>query len=629
MKNLFASFCVLFLMSMTLQAQDNLLSNGGFEKSSTSFLGTTFDGWDKIPAQTATVETADKVEGVQSMRVTKATATSREFNQSVDVSGFDEGTEFSISGFAKLVKSVGEEDVLFYAYFTRLHQEGQASDTISEFVSLPLDEWKALEHKIARPQNASRLYVGVKLAVGVSALFDNFAVYASASDAPELKVVPSSFEEVSAEINTEVTVGVFTLIQKNLTGMTNLEITGQDAQMFKLSAVGIPGKTESTDITVTYKPTAIGHHEAFIHITNRDNAAVNPDLIKISGVCHDSQTEVVFTVSPEPELPEFSCVVGETRTATILVHSENLVDYPMASIEVVSEESGFYISQGMLSKNADVELTVTFSPLKAGSYESRLTISCKDANKSFVYTLKGTATPKQEDNIDWQTKPDFSNIGNPLAYLYEPFDNVERNKTLVLDGWQNIASVDARPWWGFINDEQEHCAKALAYQYATPTTGEWTLRLITPALDYVNATSKVFSFRVMAEFIPDGIDNPAKLELYYLDASQEPVFEQKIELDLPSTNDENGVWIPFEIHLENQPIADAFFMEFRFTGLNGNEGTTAYYIDDVTWGAPATGIEKVNNDLDVNQPMYNVLGQPVSKEYRGIVVQNGKKYILR
>jgi len=32
--------------------------------------------------------------------------------------------------------------------------------------------------------------------------------------------------------------------------------------------------------------------------------------------------------------------------------------------------------------------------------------------------------------------------------------------------------------------------------------------------------------------------------------------------------------------------------------------------------------------LDLNQPMYNTLGQPVDASFRGIVIQNGKKYLL-
>ena len=390
---IFSLLCVCFVAAQALT--DNLLINGGFEESSTSFLGTSFSGWDKIPAQTATVETEDKVEGNQSMRVTKASNNSREFYQEIDVSGFEEGTAFDISGYSKLVASVGEEDVQIICYFTRLNVAGQAGDTISKFWQLTADKWVVFNETMLQPEKASRLHVGIKMAVGVSALFDGFEVHAGDSDVPYMKVEPTSFSEVKTEINTEVTVGTFTIIQKNLDGMTELDITGNDAKMFSLSVASITGATESAEITVTYKPTAVGHHEAYVHISNSNNPEVNPGLIPLRGTCGDSSAEPVFTVNPEPELPVFGCVVGEKQTVTLLVHSENLIDYPTASIQVISEESGFLISQGLLSKNMDVELTVTFSPIKAGTYESILTVKSTDANKSFVYTLKGEATEKK------------------------------------------------------------------------------------------------------------------------------------------------------------------------------------------------------------------------------------------
>lgn len=34
-------------------------------------------------------------------------------------------------------------------------------------------------------------------------------------------------------------------------------------------------------------------------------------------------------------------------------------------------------------------------------------------------------------------------------------------------------------------------------------------------------------------------------------------------------------------------------------------------------------------ELDFNQPMYNILGVPVDATYKGIVIQNGRKYIIR
>ena len=49
---------------------------------------------------------------------------------------------------------------------------------------------------------------------------------------------------------------------------------------------------------------------------------------------------------------------------------------------------------------------------------------------------------------------------------------------------------------------------------------------------------------------------------------------------------------------------------------------------------PATDIEKVENKtlslpLNTNEPMFNIMGQQVDQTYKGIVIQNGNKYLLQ
>ena len=42
-----------------------------------------------------------------------------------------------------------------------------------------------------------------------------------------------------------------------------------------------------------------------------------------------------------------------------------------------------------------------------------------------------------------------------------------------------------------------------------------------------------------------------------------------------------------------------------------------------------TSLENVRPALDINAPMYDVLGRQVDATYRGIIIQNGHKYLLR
>ena len=44
---------------------------------------------------------------------------------------------------------------------------------------------------------------------------------------------------------------------------------------------------------------------------------------------------------------------------------------------------------------------------------------------------------------------------------------------------------------------------------------------------------------------------------------------------------------------------------------------------------PPTGIEALTIDTDANAPMYNLAGQRVDKDYKGVVIKNGKKVVVK
>ena len=44
----------------------------------------------------------------------------------------------------------------------------------------------------------------------------------------------------------------------------------------------------------------------------------------------------------------------------------------------------------------------------------------------------------------------------------------------------------------------------------------------------------------------------------------------------------------------------------------------------------STDVEQVvRPELDMNAPMYDIMGRQVDQTYRGIIIQNGNKYLLR
>ena len=56
----------------------------------------------------------------------------------------------------------------------------------------------------------------------------------------------------------------------------------------------------------------------------------------------------------------------------------------------------------------------------------------------------------------------------------------------------------------------------------------------------------------------------------------------------------------------------------------GLKNTSTYKLDG------ATAINTINaEELDVNAPIYNTAGQQVNKNYKGVVIQNGKKILVK
>lgn len=66
-------------------------------------------------------------------------------------------------------------------------------------------------------------------------------------------------------------------------------------------------------------------------------------------------------------------------------------------------------------------------------------------------------------------------------------------------------------------------------------------------------------------------------------------------------------------------------------GFENGNGTETFIVGNVYLVTPSesTGIDTIQAEVNVDQPMYNVLGQRVNENYKGIVIQNGHKYIIK
>ena len=102
----------------------------------------------------------------------------------------------------------------------------------------------------------------------------------------------------------------------------------------------------------------------------------------------------------------------------------------------------------------------------------------------------------------------------------------------------------------------------------------------------------------------------------------------KVEVTLPSK-----VTAPYTIPTPEKEGA-TFLGWYDTNNTTGNKLTVlpAYYDGTIyaVWNDTPTNVEQVVRPaLDLNAPMYDIMGRQVDETYRGIIIQNGNKYLLR
>lgn len=399
-------------------------------------------------------------------------------------------------------------------------------------------------------------------------------------NAPQFTVTPETITSQKVNIGDSALVAEFTITQKNLVAPVSLYLTGKNRGMWYLESEETDPELPEAKVKLWYKPTQTGKHTATLNIESSKTNAYNM-VYHLAGTCIDPANPPQITVTPT-SLPQFVAKVGTEVKDTISVSSKNCIDY--VNVKITPAGTGFYLNTTQLPKNSDVKTVITFRPLKEGTYTATVTWETEEGTPRSM-EVSGIATAGDPAVQDWVTVFNWD-MSNPLALLNEHFDNVEHNKTLKLTGWQNVVTAGTRPWWGYVdvNNDGEHCAKATGYVWQGESNMVDSMWLITPALDYKNAKNQVFTFRVRGDALTD--DMSAKLQLYFIDATDaDDVFFQDLNIAMPDTKDQSGDWLDFQVNLAGQEnIPDVFFMGFKFSGINGAEGAATYLIDDVSWG---------------------------------------------
>lgn len=605
------------LTSVPLAAEEaeepkNLIDNPGFEEMDcSSMLGCSVKDWN-TQLGSATAEKTDKYEGGQSVLIAiPSSGMNGYLNQQVSIPDdqYAKDSQFELILHYKVVKMAAAGELKLDCFWeaaaggdseaAAAHDADKLKAVIANAVTT---EWNEVKVVTTKPAKTARLTVGLRFTKGSNILFDDFSLKHKESEKPYITVMPDKLSPVSVNLGEEKAFQTLKVRQGHVTSETTFAITGADPDQFTLSATSMPVDQTEMDLIVTYKPDEAGNHKAALIFDNVDHTTILPNYITLQGTCSDPTKKPEITVTPT-SITDFQAVAGEEQVKSIHVESANCTDYVYLKMEHI-EGAAFISGSSMLAKNFATDVSITFHPLVEGEYESKLTIYTQDG-EPVVVTLKGKAENRSTENIDWST--DFHwDLSAPLTSLNEKFDSVGHNKTIVLEGWQNVAPLDARPWWGF--DEartspargDNRCAKATAYQFGKENTGTWETWLVTPALDYKNTETKTFVFSIMGEYLPED-GSETKLEIYYIDANigggKDTVYFQNLteSFDIPKVSDENLTWRTFILDLSPyaETVADIFHMAFHFVGPNGADGAVVYYIDNVSWG-----VVKIDPDPD-------------------------------
>lgn len=590
---------------------DNLLKNPSFEEYGTSFLGTSFYEWNFTHMPSANANKTDVLDGETSMMVNLTSQNTATLDQGVllDDATYATGTQFELTINYK-VEAMSEGKSLMLDCYWEAAAGGDseaAKAHEADILQVALDNgsgWVQKKVVTSKPVKSSYFRVRVLIPKGAKVLFDDWSLYekGAAPEEPFITVTPVQVSSVQTTLGNTVNFQTIHIKHGNVTSATTFYIGGKDAGQFQQSANELPADQSELDLIITYAPASAGTHEASLIFDNVNHTTILPNLISLRGSCTDPSAKPEITVTPSV-LEDFEVLAGNRQEKTLTVSSVNCTGFVYARVDHI-QGAAFTIDGTMAGKNYDATVTVTFAPQTAGSFQSTVTFYTAGGD-DVVVNLNGVGLAPTPETVDWQT--DFTwDESHPLAYMFEPFDNAEHNKTLLVNGWQNVADAEQRPWWGFDESKtspvrgEEKYAKATAYKSGVESTGDWSMWLVTPALDYKNAETKVFAFKVMGEYLHD--DQVAALEIYYVDPAQ-PTDDLRFQdltaaFSIPKTGDENGQWVSFNLDLEPfaATVADVFHMAFKYVGPNGMDGAVTYYIDDVSWGKEQPmGIESVQS----------------------------------
>lgn len=460
------------------------------------------------------------------------------------------------------------------------------------------------------------------------------------------------FSNDAAPIMQQTEIYQYTVVAENLPQAAPVKLTGVNADQFVVIPAEIPAGSGTTVVKVMYDPNKVGMHKAGILF---DFDQINPEFNYTASFsnCKAYDPDNLPAITIDPKVIVLSAAPGESVTATATLSAANAFDYITATRAGQGDNGGITINNTYLPADSEnVTLTITFAPKAEGEYHETWSYTTTKCGAPATITVnavcEGSLPP--EENEGEEGTVDFS---NPLSWYVQTFSTVEKNKPLRLEGWKNIAVEGTRAWWGYEGEEDGvpfHAAKITAYdsKYKPGKGTPCEMMLISPALDYKNAVSKMLRFRLMGEFLNEKSGDVLDICLIK-ESETEPGEYEAYNLDgfnIPATADEAGEWISYDVDMTNvSGMPDVFCIAFAFSGTRGVDNSTTYYITDFSWSEKSECIDGIaignggfTADADGYYNVYTLQGVRVLRTKNieelqslpsGLYLTNGCKFIKK
>lgn len=231
--------------------------------------------------------------------------------------------------------------------------------------------------------------------LNINAIMCAYSAEYAASDQTGCYNQPTSPTILNPQNNATINIGSASLnktISKNitieaalLTSPVTLSLSGANADLFKLSTNTIPAETanKTTEIAISYSPTALGNHSAKLTLTSPNANTVN---ITLTGSCIASLT------SPSTDIYITNNNVGTPMPFIIRVAGTNLSD------NITLTLSGTYADMFNLSHTTitaaqaqeGFNVNATYTPTALGTHAVTLTVSSKDFGTKTI-SIKGNS----------------------------------------------------------------------------------------------------------------------------------------------------------------------------------------------------------------------------------------------